>query len=332
MTRKVHGAAAGPWLGSNTVVFSISGALVPLIALVTSRLLAQCAILAAVTGIGTIMLYLAPSPGNLPDPAAAFEPKQRPVLKTETPEKSSFPYVIEVLAAWEALWLIGGKVAATSYFTTYVDETQAISPGLAGLLIVALWVGISAGRLVGIVDQMFELTTDRLYRHMYIQLWFGALGMAAILAFPNSSTALWFGVVAYGFFNGPTIGYVYDLCNRTTAASEKGMSIVMFGLNLGASLVPFAVSWTWENGGGPLVLPEFIMASHLLPIPCQFLIRKFTKDPAVVTWRVAKQALFEGTSPPCSEKPGKLDTERTSLLSGVESASLSHGPAAYNAA
>ena len=56
------------------------------------------------------------------------------------------------------------------------------------------------------------------------QLWFGALGMAAILAFPNSSTALWFGVVAYGFFNGPTIGYVYDLCNRTTAASEKGMS------------------------------------------------------------------------------------------------------------
>jgi hypothetical protein len=28
----------------------------------------------------------------------------------------------------------------------------------------------------------------------------------------------------YGFFNGPTIGYVYDLCNRTTAATEKGMS------------------------------------------------------------------------------------------------------------
>ena len=81
MTRKVHGAAAGPWLGSNTVVFSISGALVPLIALVTSRLLTQCAILAAVTGIGTIMLYLAPSPGNLPDPAAAFEPKQRPVVR-----------------------------------------------------------------------------------------------------------------------------------------------------------------------------------------------------------------------------------------------------------
>ena len=56
------------------------------------------------------------------------------------------------------------------------------------------------------------------------QLWFGAVGMAGILAFPSSAVALWAGVVIYGFFNGPTIGYVYDLCNRTTAASEKGMS------------------------------------------------------------------------------------------------------------
>ena len=47
--------------------------------------------------------------------------------------------------------------------------------------------------------------------------------MAAVLVWPSSGPALWFGVVAYGFFNGPTIGYVYDLCNRTTAASEKGM-------------------------------------------------------------------------------------------------------------
>jgi hypothetical protein len=31
MTRKVHGIKAGPWLGANTVVFGVAGALIPLV-------------------------------------------------------------------------------------------------------------------------------------------------------------------------------------------------------------------------------------------------------------------------------------------------------------
>jgi len=41
-TRKVHGSKAGPWLGVNTVTFSVSGAFVPLIGLMTGSLFAQC--------------------------------------------------------------------------------------------------------------------------------------------------------------------------------------------------------------------------------------------------------------------------------------------------
>lgn len=41
-TRKVHGSKAGPWLGVNTVTFSVSGAFVPLIGLMTGNLFAQC--------------------------------------------------------------------------------------------------------------------------------------------------------------------------------------------------------------------------------------------------------------------------------------------------
>jgi len=123
--------------------------------------------------------------------------------------------VVEFLASWEALWLIGGKVAATSYFTSYVADTGVIDSSHASLLIMMLWVGISLGRIVGIFDQI-NLPTDRLYRNVYVQLWCGAAGMALVLVKPNSARALWVGVLTYGFFNGPTIGYVYDLCNRTT--------------------------------------------------------------------------------------------------------------------
>jgi len=317
-TRKAHGINAGPWLGVNTVVFSVSGAFVPIIALMTSSLLAQCTILATVTLISCIVLFIPKSPDHLPPPIAAFSPRNRMKLYDTAMEgdeiyqqKKSFSYVVELLASWEALWLIGGKVAATSYFTTYVDETGVIPDRLAGLLIVMLWVGISVGRIIGIFDQI-GIKVEKLYLHLYLQLWGGALAMAAVLVFPNSGVVLWIGVIAYGVFNGPAIGYVYDLCNRTTAASESGMSIVMFGLNVGASVVPYLVSGVWERGGGPVTLPAVILASHLLPIPCQYTIRRLTKVPAVVTWSLAREVLF-GRQPTTGKN---LDEDEKETLLG----------------
>ena len=52
------------------------------------------------------------------------------------------------------------------------------------------------------------LSTAALYSHVYVQLWLGALGMALVVCFPNSGPCLWTGVIVYGFFNGPTIGYM----------------------------------------------------------------------------------------------------------------------------
>ena len=117
--------------------------------------------------------------------------------------------------------------------------------------------------------------------------------MLAIIMFDHAGWVLWCGVVAYGFFNGPTIGYIYDLCNRTTVASEKGMSIVMFGLNSGASLVPYFVSFMWLRGVGPMSLPFIVMVSHVAPVPCQWLIRRLTVyKGARVTLRHSWRVLF----------------------------------------
>lgn len=327
-TRKVHGIAAGPWLGCNTISFSLSGALVPIIALITGgSLFAQCTILSTVIIISIILMCIPKGPESLPPPKAAFAPRHRMKQKPSNTEdassgagavsfagagkedgatadggegdgsgklskKKSWPYVVESLAAWEVFWLIGGKVAATSYLTSYVDSMEVISASGANLLLVVLWIGISLGRLVGVFEQI-NLSTARLYLHIRIQLWLGASGMALVLSFPGSGPCLWIGVCVYGVSNGPTIGYIYDLCNRTTAASEKGMSIVMFGLNIGASFIPYLVSFTWDSGAGPITLPVVIMISHLLPIPCQWLIRRCTAVPGtIVTCRVAKDTAY----------------------------------------
>lgn len=62
MTRKLHGAKAGPWLGANTVVFGISGALVPLIGYLTGSLFVQYVILAAVSCLVAAFLIILPAP------------------------------------------------------------------------------------------------------------------------------------------------------------------------------------------------------------------------------------------------------------------------------
>lgn len=62
MTRKLHGMKAGPWLGANTVVFGISGALVPLIGYLTGSLFIQYVILAAISCLTAAFLIILPAP------------------------------------------------------------------------------------------------------------------------------------------------------------------------------------------------------------------------------------------------------------------------------
>lgn len=62
MTRKLHGAKAGPWLGANTVAFGVSGALVPLIGYLTGSLFIQYVILATVSCMVAAFLIVLPAP------------------------------------------------------------------------------------------------------------------------------------------------------------------------------------------------------------------------------------------------------------------------------
>lgn len=147
-----------------------------------------------------------------------------------------------------------------------MDDTDVISESHAELLIVVLWVAITIGRLAGLQDQR-HLTLPKLYRHSTILFMSGAAAAAAILLFENSAFVLWTGVAAYGLYNGPTVGYCYDLNNRLTEPSEMGMAVVMFGLNFGASIVPYVISWVWSATNWPQCLMVVILLSHLFPYP-----------------------------------------------------------------
>lgn len=71
MTRRLHGSAAGPWLGANTVSFGLGGAFSPLIGWLTGSLVVEYAILATVTFLIGCFLVVLPSPDVEPPPHEA---------------------------------------------------------------------------------------------------------------------------------------------------------------------------------------------------------------------------------------------------------------------
>ena len=62
MTRKLHGKTAGPWLGANTVAFGISGALVPLVEIITTNLIAQYYVICFFVLAVALFVYFGPNP------------------------------------------------------------------------------------------------------------------------------------------------------------------------------------------------------------------------------------------------------------------------------
>ena len=275
MTRKIHGMNAGPWLGANTVAFGISGAMVPLIELLTTSVFIQYYVVAAIVACVTLMIGMGPKPEQdkiIGGGGAA--PGNKQGNKLPSPH-----YRVEMVISVMVFCFIGGKVTTTAYLSTYVAETAVITTREGSILILVLWLAITVGRLAGVQDQRF-LTNQTLPQHLSMFCTGGFLAMLLVFLFPHSSDALWIGVAAYGLFNGPCVGYCYDLNNRITYPSEKSMAIVMFGLNFGASLVPYITSVAWSRGGAQtLVLSTLV--SMFVPLPLLFLTKYLSYDPNV---------------------------------------------------
>jgi len=296
MTRKLHGKKAGPWLGANTVAFGISGAFVPLVEIITRSLTMQYYIISAVVLAVTCVIFFGKSPESRSQTSTPPPPSTQRAETTiaevsskdggNSSEGGGFParkaphYYVEMIVSVMVFWLIGGKVTLTAYLDTYVDDTGIIEESHEPTLVLVLWIAITLGRLAGVQDQRF-LTNKTLPNHLSVLLIGGFLSMLLIIWFPNNPQALWIGIAFYGLFNGPCVGYCYDYLNRLTIPSEKSMSIVMFGLNFGASLVPYITTLFWTMGGGEISLMVVTFLSMFVPLPLLHITRFVSYDPSV---------------------------------------------------
>ena len=268
MTRKLHGEKAGPWLGANATVFGLSAALVPILESFSSKLTTQYFTLATLVGLTCCLMLCASRYSNKGElHPTVLGTSNSDDNNEEEPHLVVPHYYAEIIISIMLFCFVGGSIAATAYLKPYIDQTAAVSIDQKGNMVFVLWVSITIGRIVGVQDQR-SLTTSALARHMTYLCLGGFCAMLLVLIFPRQPSALWIGVASYGFFHGPTVGFCQDLNNRLTFPSEKSMAIVMFGLNCGASFVPYFTTLLWDaDGSGPMSLILIMGLSMLIPLP-----------------------------------------------------------------
>lgn len=276
MTRKLHGKSAGPWLGANATVFGLSAAFVPVLELVSTDLVVQYFFLASIVAVSSLLILYASRLLSLQNNES--HPIVLGMLDSDDindkREGIIVPhYYSEMVISIMLFCFVGGCVSATAYIESYIDQTGVISKYQKGHLIFVLWMSITIGRILGVQDQR-SFTDVGLTKHLTLLCLGGFLSMMIIFIFPGNPIVFWIGIASYGLFHGPTIGFTQDLNNRLTLTTEKSMAIVMFGLNCGASFVPYVATILWSsNGNRPLVLIAVIGFSMLIPLPMLYVAK-----------------------------------------------------------
>jgi hypothetical protein len=318
----------------------LAGSLVPLVSLLAgNRVVVVYVVFAAYALVVATGLLAVAVPAFMGEPEAAHA---QPALEVSRGVGS---YGVERLVAVAVFLVIGGQVAMTSYAATYVDEVWGggETDGMAALAL--LWVAITLGRVAGLARQVaLSRRCDRLdaaaaaagvngpsahgapaaVAAAFFDLR-GFLGAAclggALMVGGGRSRGLWLaGLAVYGAGNGPALGMLYDLAHRTTRHSEGGTAVIMVGLNLGASLLPWAAAQLWSLARAPAALSAVALASVLLPLPLLHAVRFQPRDapPSDAGFsplREDVEPLGLELGPVVSEKPSPLASTKDSSSS-----------------
>jgi fucose permease len=272
LTRKLHGKESGPWLGINATVFGLSAALVPFLELLTSNVLHRYAIFATIVALSFFNMLRIARLNDIEEHkdrvlSRAIKARSKEDTSSLDTVKPNVPHFrTEILVALMLFAFVGGGVSCTAYLETYVEVSGVIERSNKDKIFLALWLSITVGRFVGVYLQSF-LGDSGVILSISIFSLGGFLGMLLIYLFPFSPTSLWIGVIVYGFLHGPTVGFCQDLNNRLTVLNESSMSIVMFGLVCGASLIPFLTGFLWKHTGSPMTFVAIVGLSMLIPFP-----------------------------------------------------------------
>jgi len=190
-------------------------------------------------------------------------------------------YYVESIIAWIVFFFIGGQVSFNAFIKIYLDEVHLIADNAinnynnnkGGHVLGIFWFFVGIGRIIGVLDQRY-LTDDNLIQHIILCCTIGTSALLLIALLPENIFIFWIGVIFYALFFGPCLSYAYDLNNRLTLRTDQSTIIVMRGVNMGASLVPYISGYIWDAmKKDPSTLMIMMAISMFIPLILVFYIQ-----------------------------------------------------------
>lgn len=272
LTRQLHGKHAGPWLGANGISFGMTAAVVPIIEAISANFEQQYQILSLLICIvAGALLYTAVSMN-----------KYRTMLEVAATqvktERASPHFRVELAVGFMCFCVVGAQVNTVAFIDSYLELTRVVAPRLQGKVLMVFWVCVGVGRVLGVLDQRYLIASDRdLVHHLSACYAMGAAALLPLYLFSSSAAVLWVSISVFALSFGPCISFCYDLNNRLTFPTEKSTAIVMFGVNLGASFVPYISGFAWKlTGETPHALITIISMCMVAPLTVIFFVKSMS--------------------------------------------------------
>mmetsp|Transcript_26783 Transcript_26783/g.27021 ORF Transcript_26783/g.27021 Transcript_26783/m.27021 type:complete len:431 (-) Transcript_26783:167-1459(-) len=270
LTYRLHVKSSILWLGGNSISFGVYGAIAPLTQLLFHRINEQYIVIIILTVI--ICLILALAPEGETHPSMSSNKSDAPIIAGPR------HYRVEAAVSTMLFCLYGGLVSLTACIGQYIIDcklTIASSHTISTMLFI-LWTGSTLGRIVGVLD-VVNVTNTNLFIHFTGVLLGGCFSMMLVACFPSDSFLLWICIVIYGISNGPSLCFCYNLIKRLTHASDYSYFMLIFGLNLGSSFIPFITMYMWDYYG-PNTLVYFLFLTTMIPLPLLFFSKLLSNE------------------------------------------------------
>lgn len=283
LLRKVHKEKAGPWLGAFGASFVSAGIMVPAVQLLVPDLLWQYVLFTLAVVCGACWLLSLPSiredinsvtSHTLADVGEMEEGSSNGKVNDD-PTTHPPHFRAEMVVGAMVFFAIGGGDSLTFYLETYVDSNGSLQGCNKEVLLLFFFVFATVGDVLGILGQL-DVTDKMLSLQTGLIFLTGATAMFIVIMNPVSHVALWIGVCIFGLCNAPSISYCFNIANRLSYPSATSTAMIMFGLSLGISLMPYFTSVVWETFDAPLALMYVGCLCSIVPIFLLYLAPSFS--------------------------------------------------------
>ncbi len=187
-------------------------------------------------------------------------------------------YYADICIAFLILFIIGSGTSTTAYLQTYAEDTDIVSTNTSNFQLYMLLFTMTIGILFSLFLRNYLFTEDEHLPWIFtIFALLSTVGALLLLVIPDKdASVLWSGLIIYGFFSKPCVGFAFQWLTMITSANETSFAIAYVGLNAGSGIVPYITTALWSYGIGPDALFVVLVACMLLSIPLLFISQRLS--------------------------------------------------------